>query len=172
MRSRIFLYLFIFSVLFILFQFMNAKKAKESYDGKIDNLMAKIEEKEDELKSRDAEKDSLIDKILELTYFSLDSDEEAINYFEEQGYDAKKLELTISDQIISQNKAGADNPIVPFEGMEGNMAINKVRLLNHKWIIADFTDGVYWGQLFIIYDVRKDGVVDFEVEQSFLYPKN
>ncbi|AXT54909.1 hypothetical protein J8L88_22995 [Aquimarina sp. MMG015] len=172
MRSRIFLYLFIFSVLFILFQFMNAKKAKESYDGKIDNLMAKIEEKEDELKSRDIEKDSLIDKILELTYFSLDSDEEAINYFEEQGYDAKKLELTISDQIISQNKAGADNPIVPFEGMEGNMAINKVRLLNHKWIIADFTDGVYWGQLFIIYDVRKDGVVDFEVEQSFLYPKN
>ncbi|WP_233557670.1 MULTISPECIES: hypothetical protein [unclassified Aquimarina] len=151
---------------------MNAKKAKESYDGKIDNLMAKIEEKEDELKSRDIEKDSLIDKILELTYFSLDSDEEAINYFEEQGYDAKKLELTISDQIISQNKAGADNPIVPFEGMEGNMAINKVRLLNHKWIIADFTDGVYWGQLFIIYDVRKDGVVDFEVEQSFLYPKN
>lgn len=172
MRSRIFLYLFIFSVLFILFQFMNAKKAKESYDGKIDNLMAKIEEKEDELKSRDAEKDSLIDKILELTYFSLESDEEAINYFEEQGYDAKKLELTISDQIISQNKAGADNPIVPFGGMEGHMAINKVRLLNHKWIIADFTDGVYWGQLFIIYDVRKDGVVDFEVEQSFLYPKS
>ncbi len=172
MRSRIFLYLFIFSVLFILFQFMNAKKAKESYDGKIDNLMAKIEEKEDELKSKDAEKDSLIDKILELTYFSLESDEEAINYFEEQGYDAKKLELTISDQIISQNKAGADNPIVPFGGMEGHMAINKVRLLNHKWIIADFTDGVYWGQLFIIYDVRKDGVVDFEVEQSFLYPKS
>ncbi|WP_108805438.1 hypothetical protein [Aquimarina sp. Aq107] len=172
MRSRIFLYLFIFSVLFILFQFMNAKKAKESYDGKIDNLMAKIEEKEDELKSRDIEKDSLIDKILELTYFSLESDEEAINYFEEQGYDAKKLELTISDQIISQNKAGADNPIVPFGGMEGHMAINKVRLLNHKWIIADFTDGVYWGQLFIIYDVRKDGVVDFEVEQSFLYPKS
>ncbi|WP_234424341.1 hypothetical protein [Aquimarina sp. Aq107] len=151
---------------------MNAKKAKESYDGKIDNLMAKIEEKEDELKSRDIEKDSLIDKILELTYFSLESDEEAINYFEEQGYDAKKLELTISDQIISQNKAGADNPIVPFGGMEGHMAINKVRLLNHKWIIADFTDGVYWGQLFIIYDVRKDGVVDFEVEQSFLYPKS
>ncbi|MDH7445869.1 hypothetical protein [Aquimarina sp. 2201CG14-23] len=151
---------------------MNAKKAKESYDGKIDNLMAKIEEKEEEIKSKDLEKDSLIDKVLDLTYFSLDSDEEAINYFEEQGYDAKKLELTISDQIVVQNKPGADNPIVPFAGMEGNMAINKVRLLNHKWIIADFTDGVYWGQLFIIYDVRKDGIVDFEVEQSFLYPRN
>ncbi len=172
MRSRIFLYLFIFSVLFILFQFMNAKKAKESYDGKIDNLMAKITEKENEISAKNEEKDSLISTILDLTYFSLDSDEEAINYFEEQGYDAKKLELTISDQIISQNKAGVDNPIVPFVGMEGHMAINKVRLLNHKWIIADFTDGVYWGQLFIIYDVRKDGIVDFEVEKSFLYPKS
>lgn len=172
MRSRIFLYLFIFAVLFILFQFMNAKKAKESYDGKIENLIAKIAEKEKEIASKDVEKDSLVDAILELTYFSLESDEEAINYFEEQGYDASKLSLTISDQIVSQNKAGADNPIVPFVGMEGNMAINKVRLLNHKWIIADFTDGVYWGQLFIIYDVRKDGVVDFEVEKSFLYPKN
>ena len=30
MRSKIFLYLFIFTLLFVLFQFMNAKKAKES----------------------------------------------------------------------------------------------------------------------------------------------
>jgi len=172
MRNKIFLYLFIFAVLFILFQFMNAKKAKESHDKKLENLMTKIEEKDAVLEAKNLEKDSLIDKILDLTYFSLDSDEEAINYFEEQGYNAKQLELTISDQIISQNKAGADNPIVPFVGMEGNMVINKVRLLNHKWIIADFTDGVYWGQLFIIYDVRKDGVVDFEVEKSFLYPKS
>ncbi len=169
MRSRIFLYLFIFSVLFILFQFMNAKKAKESYDAKIDNLNKKLTEQE---VSNKAIVDSLITTNLDLTYFTLDGDEEAISYFEEQGYDAKKLSLTISDQIIAQNKAGVDNPIVPFVGMEGNMAVNKVRLLNHKWIIADFTDGVYWGQLFIIYDVRKDGVVDFEVEKSFLYPKN
>ena len=172
MRSRIFLYLFIFSVLFILFQLMNAKKAEESYDGKIKGLLSKIEEKDSELEAKGLEKDSLIDKILDLTYFSLESDEEAINYFEEQGYNAKQLELTISDQIISQNKAGVDNPIVPFVGMEGNMTINKVRLLNHKWIIADFTDGVFWGQLFIIYDVRTDGIIDFEVEKSFLYPRN
>ncbi len=172
MRSKIFLYLFIFSLLFILYQFMNAKKAKESYDGKIENLMSRIEEKDEAIKAQNSEKDSLIDRILELTYFSLESDEEAISYFEEQGYNAKQLALTISDQIVSQNKAGKDNPIVPFVGMEGNMAINKVRLLNHKWIIADFTDGTYWGQLFIVYDVRKDGVVDFEVEKSFLYPRS
>ncbi len=165
MKKNIFLYLFMFTALFVLFQFMNAKKAKESYDNKIEGLKAQIETKEKEV-------DSLININMDLTYFSLESNEDAFTYFEEMGYDPKKLALTISDQIIGQNKAGKDNPIIPFDGMEGNMAINKVRLLNHKWIIADFTDGVYWGELFITYDVREDGVVDFEVEKSFLYPRN
>ncbi|WP_109853462.1 hypothetical protein [Aquimarina sp. AU58] len=165
MKNKIFLYLFIFAALFILFQFMNAKKAKESYDTKIDNLKTKITTKE-------ATIDSLINANMDITYFTLESNEDAVSYFEEMGYNANKLALTISDQIIGQNKAGEDNPIIPFVGMEGNMSINKVRLLNHKWIIADFTDGVYWGELFILYEVREDGVIDFEVEKSFLYPKD
>ncbi len=169
MKNKIFMYLFIFTALFVLFQFMNAKKAKESYDAKIENLQKRIKE-QDSLKTTIV--DSLIDINMDLTYFSLESNEDAVSYFEEMGYDPAKLALTISDKIIEENKPGKDNPIIPFVGMEGNMAINKVRLLNHKWIIADFTDGVYWGELFIIYDVRKDGVIDFEVEKSFLYPRN
>lgn len=165
MKNKIFLYLFIFAALFILFQFMNAKKAKESYDTKIETLKTKITTKE-------ATIDSLINANMDLTYFSLDSNEDAVSYFEEMGYDANKLALTISDQIVGQNKAGEDNPIIPFVGMEGNMNINKVRLLNHKWIIADFTDGVYWGELFILYEVKEGGVIDFEVEKSFLYPRD
>ncbi|WP_103068047.1 hypothetical protein [Aquimarina sediminis] len=165
MRNKIFLYLFIFASLFILFQFMNAKKAKESYDKKIDNLQAEVTTKETTI-------DSLISANMDLTYFTLDSNEDAVSYFEEMGYDASKLATTISDQIIGQNKAGKDNPIIPFVGMEGNMNVNKVRLLNHKWIIADFTDGVYWGELFIIYEVKEGGVIDFEVEKSFLYPRD
>ncbi|MFC5045862.1 hypothetical protein ACFSTE_20085 [Aquimarina hainanensis] len=165
MRSKIFLYLFVFSLLFILFMFMNAKKAKEAYDKKIDRLTTKVKEKE-------AAIDSLVDVTMDLTYFSLESSEEAVSYFEENGYNASELASTISDQIIGQNKVDDDNPIIPFAGMEGNMKINKVRLLNHKWIIADFTDGVYWGELFISYEVNKDQTVDFEVEKSFLYPRN
>ncbi|MFL1895605.1 hypothetical protein ACJRPK_07870 [Aquimarina sp. 2-A2] len=165
MRSKIFLYLFIFSLLFILYQFMNGKKAQESYDAKIENMNKKIAHK-------DVQIDSLISTNMDMTYFSLDTNEDAMSYFEEQGYNAIKLANTISDQIIGQNKAGADNPIIPYAGMEGNMSINKVRLLNHKWIIADFTDGTYWGELFISYEVNEDDTVDFEVEKSFLYPKN
>ncbi|MBL0685556.1 hypothetical protein [Aquimarina mytili] len=169
MKSKIFLYLFIFTALFVLFQFMNAKKAQESYDAKIENLNKRLKEQES---SKKDVIDSLIESNMDLTYFTLESNEDAVSYFEEMGYDPNKLALTISDKIIGENKPGADNPIIPYVGMEGNMAINKVRLLNHKWIIADFTDGVYWGELFITYEVRKDGVVDFEVEKSFLYPRN
>ncbi len=165
MKSRIFMYLFIFALLYILFQFMNAKKASEVYDKKISLLENKIEKKE-------IENDSIISANLDLTYFSLESNEDAAAYFEDQGYDATKLANTISDQIISQNTASKDNPIVPFVGMEGKMQINKVRLLNHKWIIADFSDGTYWGELFIVYDVKEDNTIDFEVVKSFLYPRN
>lgn len=164
MKGKIFMYLFIFSALFILFMFMNARKAEESYEAKIKSFENKIETKQLEI-------DSLINLNMDLTYFRLDSDEEAIAYIEEMGYDARKLEQTIVEQLLNQNKAGEDNPIIPYAGMSGNMAINKIRLLNHKWIIADFTDGVYWGQLLIQYDVREDGVVDFEVMKSFLYPR-
>ena len=145
--------------------FMNARKAEESYESKFKGLESKIGAKQVEI-------DSLINLNMDLTYFRLDSDEEAIAYIEEMGYNAKKLEQTIIEQLLGQNKAGEDNPIVPYAGMSGNMAINKIRLLNHKWIIADFTDGVYWGQLLIQYDVREDGVVDFEVIKSFLYPRD
>ncbi|WP_459209575.1 hypothetical protein [Aquimarina rhabdastrellae] len=165
MKGKIFMYLFVFALLYILFQFMNAKKASEVYDKKITSLEEKVETHKKEI-------DSLISANLDLTYFSLDSNEDAAAYFEDQGYEAIKLANTISDQILSYNKAGEDNAIVPFVGMEGKMHINKVRLLNHKWIIADFTDGTYWGELFIVYDVKKDGTVDFEVVKSFLYPKN
>ncbi|RZS93628.1 hypothetical protein [Aquimarina brevivitae] len=165
MKGKIFMYLFIFTALFVLFQFMNAKKAGESYTAKISNLENQLDAKQQKI-------DSLVNLNMDLTYFRLDSDEEAIAYIEEMGYDVQKLERTIVDQLLSQNKAGEDNPIVPYAGMEGSMAINKIRLLNHKWIIADFTDGVYWGQLLILFDVREDGVVDFEVIKAFLYPRN
>ena len=172
MKTKIFLYLFIFASLLALFQFMNSKKLYESYEARITSLKNKIEKQNKEKHLSDLKIDSLINANMDLTYFSLSSDEEAISYFEDQGFDVNKLSITISDQIIEQNKPGKDNPIVPFEGMEGNMAINKVRLLNHKWIIADFTDGVYWGQLFITYEVSKEATVTFEVQKSFLYPKS
>lgn len=76
----------------------------------------------------------------------------------------------VEDEIISRNKANEDNKLVPFEGMEGVMRINKVKVLNHKWIIADFTDGKYWGELLISYEMDENNNLQLITEKSFLYP--
>jgi len=53
---------------------------------------------------------------------------------------------------------------------EGRMLINKVKLLNHKWIIADFSDGKYWGELFITYVINDGEKIIFNLAKSFMYP--
>jgi len=52
------------------------------------------------------------------------------------------------------------------------MLINTVKLLNHKWIIADFSDGDFWGELFIAYEINENSELKFSLIDSFLYPTN
>ena len=47
-----------------------------------------------------------------------------------------------------------DHPLVPYASMSGQkMLIDQIRMLNHKWIIASFTDGKYWGEMLLEYEV-------------------
>jgi hypothetical protein len=79
----------------------------------------------------------------------------------------------IKDELYRTNEASGDHPLVPYAASSGRkMMINTVKLLNHKWIIADFSDGVFWGELFLSYQVDAQDVVTFEVATSFLYPFN
>jgi hypothetical protein len=36
--------------------------------------------------------------------------------------------------------------------------------------VADFTDGTYWGEIFVTYQKLKNGSIRFTVQESFLYP--
>ena len=47
----------------------------------------------------------------------------------------------------------------------------KVKVLNHRWIIADFSDGEIWGEVLLKYFVNDDNSISFEVNQSLLYQK-
>lgn len=165
MRNKILMYLFIFSLLFTIFIYVNDKRILDSKQNKIENLENRLLDAEQAIdnSSRLAEDED---------YFSLKNNEEAITYFETKGIDTEELIARIEDAIISKNKAGEDNPLVPHAGMEGNMSINKIKVLNHKWIIADFTDGTYWGEVFLSYQIEEDGKITFYPEKSFLYPLN
>jgi hypothetical protein len=165
MQNKILLYLSIFAVLFTIFIYVNDKKILDAKEDKIEKLQIQVGELQ-------AKNELLESENLSLNYFSLAQNEEAISYFENQGIDSKKLITSIEDQIISQNRAEEDNALIPFEGMNGVMRINKIKILNHKWIIADFTDGTYWGELFLSYEVDKENNLNLTTEKSFLYPAN
>ncbi|CAM4136233.1 hypothetical protein [Gillisia limnaea] len=163
MRNKIFLYLFIFMFLFTVFIYVNDKKILDAKEEQIENLQGRLSE-------ADIENEVLSRKNAGLNYFSMNQNEAAISYFEDRGINAEELTRKVEDEIISRNRANEDNELVPFEGMEGVMRINKVKVLNHKWIIADFTDGKFWGELLISYEVDENKNLQLITEKSFLYP--
>jgi hypothetical protein len=165
MRSKIFLYLFIFTLMFTIFIYVNDKKILDSRDADITRLENRLEQEQEKNLNLAGENKDLL-------YFSLENNEEAISYFEDRGIDPEVLIDLIENEIIGRNKADDDNELVPYAGMDGAMRINKVKILNHKWIIADFTDGTYWGELFIIYDIDEDNNLVLNTEKAFLYPVN
>lgn len=165
MRSKIFIYLFIFTLMFTIFIYVNDKKILDSRDAQIENLESKLAD-------REAANEDLREQNNLLSYFSLSKNEEALTYFENQGINAEELERVLEDEIIGRNRANEGNDLIPFEGMNGVMRINKVKVLNHRWIIADFTDGTYWGELFISYEIDEDRNLKLNTEKSFLYPVN
>lgn len=165
MRRSLLLYLLVFVVLIVVYQYVSASKMIESKDEQIDRL----EQKLTELKEEQA---VLTSENASLTSFSLAGNDDALSYWENRGYEPSEVAQLVEDQIISRNRASEDNELVPFEGMEGFMRINKIKILNHKWIIASFTDGTYWGEVFITYDIDENNNLRLETENSLLYPRS
>ncbi len=163
MKTRIFLYLFIFSSLIALYLYVSSAKRVEAIDKTNTELKITIEQLEDSLRTTQI-------KALDLQYFSLENNDDALAY-----YDHLSLEdpaRYIADKLIETNETKGDNPLVPYEGMENDFKINKIKVLNHKWIIADFSDGKYWGELFIQYELKDNLSVDFSLADYLLYTRS
>jgi len=163
MKSRLFMYLFIFSLLMAIFIYVNSKNILNTYEVDINRL------KEQQITYKDSI-ESLFDENLDLLYFNLSNNDDALTYFENDGIDTNKIEDFIKDKIYTLNETKGEHPLIPFESIDSKMGINKIRLLNHKWIIADFSDGTYWGELFITYQISKERELTFTLVESFIYP--
>lgn len=164
MRKHIFMYLFFFAVLLIIFQYMNEKQIYESQQDDITFLKNKLEKTE-------VLNDSLSNQIMEVNYFTLQGNDNAMTYFENMGYEAADVENSVREYIYDLNGESGKNPIVPYDGIEGRMKINKVKFLNHRWVAADFTDGTYWGEMILEYYINNDDSIDLKVIGSLLYGK-
>jgi len=166
MKSRVFMYLFIFSALAFIFQYVNSKNILDKYEKDIKKFKATIETQEKTITN-------LEDQNFELNYFNIDRNDNALDYFVAQGYDTDKLINAITEGLYEMNNYEGDNhPIVPFVSMTGSkLIINKIRIVNHKWILANFTDGVYWGEIFVKYDIDENNNLKYNLVEYFLYPK-
>ena len=167
MKVRIFMYLFIFTLLLVVFQYVNSKNILDNYEEKIDRYIAKELETNEKMMA-------LEDENLDLLYFNLENNDDALSYFERDGYKTDDLIPFIKDQIISLNDyKGDEHPLVPYASMtEGKILINKIRMLNHKWMIADFSDGENWGELLLTYEIDAKKELKFKVVDHLLYPPN
>lgn len=163
MKSRIYLYLFIFTALIALYLYMSGKSQLENRSVEI----LRLEEETSDLK--DSLRDARLD-LLDQQYFTLENNDDALVYYDElQLQDPSRY---IADKLLETNEQRGDNPLVPYEGMENDFKINKIKVLNHRWIIADFSDGKYWGELFIRYDLKSDLSVDFTLLDHLLYTRS
>ncbi len=170
MRRTIFMYLFLFLILFVIFQYMNEKKIFEKQLTKIESQRGKIKRLESNLKKATDSVEVLSDIVTDLNYFTLQGNENAMSYFESLGFEADDIEKLVAEYIYEENLTSGDHPIIPFEGINGSMKINKIRFLNHKWIIADFTDGRYWGEMVIEYYITTNKKIELTSVASLLYP--
>ncbi len=158
MRKSLYLYIIIVVVLMNVFTYVWYSRQLE-FDGKRhEKYVAKMN-------------DSLLvsyNNSLDANYFSLLYNDNAKNYLE--NYDTAQLVPLIKDKLMELNNNPEGNTMLPYGILnEKKFVINKIQVLNHRWIIADFSDGKMWGEVLIKYFIEKDDSITFERIESLLY---
>ena len=166
MKRHLFLYLFVFALLVVVYQYVSSKNIIELYERDITGLKEQVQNK-----------DSIImrlnDKNFDLSYFKFSSNEEAMLYFERQNYGVSELEKSIFDALYATNVyQGEEHPLIPYVSMTDRpILLDKARILNHRWIIANYTDGEYTGEVFLNYRVIGKDSITFKLTDYLLYPR-
>ena len=163
MREKIYLYLLMFVtvILVFLYKYQSSVFERQHEDNQaLERVIERLEVENKELETA----------YSEIAYFSLEKNESALSYIEEV-YNTTPDSLVKRIENYFYDKNGReDNPLVPYSGMEGTMQVNKVQILNHKWVLADFTDGSYWGEMVLEYYYHPDDQsIEVELMKSFLY---
>ncbi len=163
MKNKIFLYLFIFASLICLYLYVSNGNMNKAKDDRIEKMDSRI------IALKDSIKDSKL-QVLDMQYFSLENNDDALAYYDH--LNLKDPARYIADKLLETNEKKGDNPLVPYEGMENDFKLNKIKVLNHKWILADFSDGKYWGEVLIQYELKDDLGVDFTLLNHLLYTRS
>ena len=81
MKNKIFMYLFFFALLFIIYQYMNAKSIFDNQEEKLNSLTEKVTIANDSIAV-------LQDRVEDLNYFTLQGNDNAMTYIENLGLES------------------------------------------------------------------------------------
>ena len=159
MKNIISIFALGFIVLITIFITTNYIKISSSNNSTAKSLSTKI----DSLKK----KYMLLDKrYSDEIYFSLNDNQEALAYF--NNIEVDSIVPFIRDQLYDKNFDNNTDFFIPVSNINNKYFINKVKILNHKWIIADFSNGNRWGEMWIEYHFNENEI-NFYIKDYFLY---
>jgi len=165
MKHSLLLYLFILSLLFTIFTYAYYSNQVQFQSTQIEKLTKKLKKKELEFNS----------KLKDANCFSLENNEKAQNYFTsnpDQKSDITTLIPSLKEALLKFNENQNGNPYTSQEKLGLNkFTINKIKVINHRWIIADFSDGKNYGEVLLKYFVKENNTFTFEINQSLMFPK-
>lgn len=136
--KQVFLYLFVFSLLINVFQYVN--------DTKI------LDAKETELEKYAQLKDSVIiykNMFKEANYFSIDENKNAQAKFGDFNYEDVMNKVLLDLTALNTQEGG--NPLLPKATDGSKTVIRKANVLNHKWIIIDYSNDSEVGEMILEY---------------------
>lgn len=167
MKKSLFLYLFIIAVLMNIFtyKYFTSKEASEQRVTTPD------------AKQPDSKKvtDSLTQIIYDINAFSLENNDRAQNYLFESSKvnDIPAFAEKVKQALLAYNDSPEGNKYTDQVKMGSQkFIINSVKLLNHRWIIANYSNGELWGEVMLKYFIDEKGAVSFEIMNSYLYPSS
>jgi hypothetical protein len=156
-----FLYLFILAVLFNVYQYVNSNKILDAKENEVTKMKERL------TVARDS-----INNAMYNDYFDIEKDQDAQDYFYNKDLDYEKVMEKVNEDLVSMNAQPKGNSLIPYEPMDGkNFVVNKAKILNHRWIIAEFSNGDFWGQILVKYFHNDDKPTDFETVETILYEK-
>jgi len=159
--KNVILYALIFSLLFNVFQYVNSTKILDAKDKEVLKVKTNLKT------SRDS-----VANLASANYFALESDEDAQEYFYSNSLDYKKVAEKVKEDLLVLNENKNGNKLIPYEPIDGKaFLVNTSKILNHRWIIAEFSNGDLWGQILVKYFVTEGKPTDFETVETVLYER-
>lgn len=108
------------------------------------------------------------DRRVEALNFSLETNELAQQYFED--LKIENPSQIVVNALMEMNVKDTKNPYIKSES-NGKFLFNKIRILNEKWVICEFTDGELWGDLLLEYHIDGNLNPTFKPLSEVIHPK-